>query len=248
MTAERVAIIGSRTYPSPDDVIAYVAALHPGTVIVSGGATGADTFAEEAAKRAGLDLTRHLPDVPKYGSPAAYFHRNKAIVDDCDRVVAFAAKDKRTKQITAGTQMTIDIARREGVPVEVIETPVPARVCDLIARLRHRYDGIRSAPTPSHGAYRIRSARELVADLVVVRADYDQRLCDGWEEIEQEQDADEADRKTATWLKWLKTYETVSDVITEARTILDSLSVPDYPLHRKSLHRAPASEVALACP
>lgn len=239
---ERVAIVGSRTWPTPGDISQYCSSLPPGTVIVSGGATGADTFAEEAAAQAGLKLVRHLPNIPRYGSPAAYYHRNLAIVNDSDRVVAFAAKDVKTKQITAGTQMTIDLARRAGVPVEVIETPVPARVCALIARMRHRYAGIRSAPTPGHAAYRVRSGMDLLAQLMTVRDEFAERLADGWQEIEEATGAEREAMETAWVGVLLPTYETVSGVIDEATAVLASASTVTTPLHRHSLHRPQRQE------
>ncbi len=46
----RIAIVGSRGLPRPDLIEAFVASLPAGTVVVSGGARGVDTVAEQAAR------------------------------------------------------------------------------------------------------------------------------------------------------------------------------------------------------
>lgn len=114
----RVAVVGSRRRRDRDAVAAYVAALPAGTVIVSGGAAGPDTFAEEAGRACGLAVVVHRPDlaaVRNRGEAARRYHdRNQRVVEDADRVVAFVAADRR-----GGTEDTIRRARRAGKPVEI---------------------------------------------------------------------------------------------------------------------------------
>jgi hypothetical protein len=217
--SERIAVIGSRSWPTPEDVTAYVHALPAGSVIVSGGAEGVDTFAATAAGRLGLPVVTHWPDKRRYGVPACYYHRTKAIIEDADRVVAFTAKDPATKQITAGTAMTIELAHRAGVPVDVVATPVPGRLCALISRLRDRYAGIKSAPTPGHLRARVQSARELFADLIVAGSEFDQRLSSGWDELAAMPEGAEKERLTDRWCGWLRTYGVIEDAIVEARGV-----------------------------
>jgi predicted Rossmann fold nucleotide-binding protein DprA/Smf involved in DNA uptake len=111
---ERVAIVGSRGYPDEgkEDVFSYVHELPSNSVVVSGGAEGPDTWAERAAKRRGLLVVVYRADWSLYGK-AAGFIRNGQIVANCDRVVAFWDGHSR------GTKNTIDIANRQGKPVEV---------------------------------------------------------------------------------------------------------------------------------
>lgn len=242
--SERVAIVGSRTWPTPDDVARYVAALPPGTVVVTDDRPMVGGVVRAAAAKHGFDLVFHDLNRARDGKAASY-RQAEAIVAGCARLVAFAANDPKTRQITEGTALRIRLAERRGVPVEVVATPVPARVCQLIARLRHRYDGIEHAPTPGHQAYRIRSAYQLVGDLVRVRAEFETRLLDGWEEIKDTDDQAERDAKEDAWCGvLLATYRTVSDVIAEAMAVLGPLSAPAGPLHRSSLHRQAAMEVA----
>lgn len=92
MSAERVAIVGSRNYPNREQVVDFVRQLPEETIVVSGGAAGVDTWAEQAARRRGLGV---LVFCVAEGQPnrwsfrEAAFLRNARIVAESDRVVAF---------------------------------------------------------------------------------------------------------------------------------------------------------------
>ena len=107
----RIAVIGSRTVESID--FSLVGATD-GDVIVSGGAKGVDSLAAEAALAGGLPVTVFVPDYEKYGRAAPHV-RNRKIVENCDRLVAF------WDGMSRGTASTIALARRQGKPVSVIE-------------------------------------------------------------------------------------------------------------------------------
>lgn len=73
MTVERIAIVGSREC-SPETeakVRAYVRALPKGTTVVSGGADGVDSIAEEEASRCGLHVESYRPSDE---NPCGYMH------------------------------------------------------------------------------------------------------------------------------------------------------------------------------
>jgi len=110
----KVAIVGSRDWPLPQEVIGVVAALPEGTIVVSGGAVGVDTVAAYTAKRRGLEVVEHIPDWKGDGK-AAGFIRNQLIVDDADRMVAFQFNGSK------GTQDSIRRALKKGIPVRVAE-------------------------------------------------------------------------------------------------------------------------------
>ena len=80
----RLAIIGSRNCP-PIDIASYISA-RPATVI-SGGATGADTYAKDYAVRNNIPITEFLPEYKKYGRKAPLM-RNIQIVDNCDSLLS----------------------------------------------------------------------------------------------------------------------------------------------------------------
>lgn len=111
--AERVAIVGSRDFKNLDAVVEYVKSLPAGTIVVSGGARGVDTVAQETAFACGLQVTVYHPQWGKYGNSAGY-RRNELIVNNCDRVVAFWTGKSR------GTKHTINIAEKMKKPCEII--------------------------------------------------------------------------------------------------------------------------------
>lgn len=115
----RVAIVGSRRRVDREAVAAFVAALPADAVVITGGAEGPDTWAEEAARARGLDVVLHRPaldGVRNRGEAARRYHdRNKRIASDCDRMAAFVAPARR-----GGTENAIEHARTLGKPVEVI--------------------------------------------------------------------------------------------------------------------------------
>jgi len=107
----RIAVIGSRSIEKIDfDLVG----ARPGDVIVSGGAKGPDSLAEEAALARGIPVTVYVPDYTKYGRAAPHV-RNRMIAHTCDRLVAFWDGKSR------GTASTVDMARRFGKEVRVIE-------------------------------------------------------------------------------------------------------------------------------
>src|SRR6185312_15053079 len=106
--SEKVAIVGSRDYPDLAQVRAYVASLPADTIIVSGGARGVDTAAEEAARAQHLQVV--IFPAEKGKSPLL---RNHDIVAAADRVVAF------WDGTSTGTMHTVGLARKAGKPAEI---------------------------------------------------------------------------------------------------------------------------------
>ena len=105
----KVAVVGSRSIFATD-IGTY---LSDGDEIVSGGAVGVDSCAEEYAKKNGLKLTVFLPQYERYGR-AAPIVRNKTIVEYADKIVAFW--DGKSK----GTLSVIKYAEKMEKPCEII--------------------------------------------------------------------------------------------------------------------------------
>lgn len=82
--------------------------------IVSGGAEGVDTYAQEFAKSIGCTMTIHYPST-KDPVPQRYFDRNKKIAEDCDILIAF----DKVPAGRSGTANTIGHANRLGKPVKI---------------------------------------------------------------------------------------------------------------------------------
>ena len=76
--------------------------------IISGGAEGTDTIAQDFAKELGITITIHYPDNNK-PSPERYFIRNEQIAKECEVLIAF---DKKSG--AAGTKNTVAHAKKLG--------------------------------------------------------------------------------------------------------------------------------------
>lgn len=106
----KVAVIGSRSIHKAD-LSAYIS--KECTMIISGGAKGVDTLAEQYAKTHGIETLILKPDYGRFqrGAP---LHRNEEIVRQADMVLAF------WDGVSRGTKYTIDYAEKMGKPVKVI--------------------------------------------------------------------------------------------------------------------------------
>jgi hypothetical protein len=100
----KLAVIGSQTFTDYPLLLAKVKELNP-SLIVSGGAKGADKLGERAADELNIPKLIFLPDWEKYGK-AAGFIRNRDIVANAEVVLAFW--DGASK----GTKNSLDLARK----------------------------------------------------------------------------------------------------------------------------------------
>lgn len=113
----KVLVCGSRKWPDPVAVRERIRALAPGTLVITGGAPGVDTFAEREATQCGLFVARigingHL--WTRYGKAAGPL-RNRAMLDlEPNLVIAFHYQNSN------GTQDTITEAQRRGCNIEVV--------------------------------------------------------------------------------------------------------------------------------
>ena len=87
----RIGVIGSRFFDNYGLVKIKLDYLHQDediTLVVSGGAQGADTFGERWADENSIEKLIFKPEWKKYGKKAGFI-RNKDIVLNSDRIVAF---------------------------------------------------------------------------------------------------------------------------------------------------------------
>ena len=117
----KIAIVGSRKYPAMTEVWAFVNELPKDTIVISGGASGVDSVAEDTAASLGL-RTLIFPvaknGLPPYPHGKAEFRkramaRNKLIVEMADEVHAFWDGESN------GTRDTIEWAKKLGKPCTV---------------------------------------------------------------------------------------------------------------------------------
>jgi predicted Rossmann fold nucleotide-binding protein DprA/Smf involved in DNA uptake len=94
--------------------------------IISGGAKGVDTFAQEFAEAHGMKITILYPN-PLRPSPQRYYERNQDIVDMAEKVIAFQNNPHRS-----GTQSTINRTKKKGIEVIVIEEPLFCQDCQQL--------------------------------------------------------------------------------------------------------------------
>ena len=90
--------------------------------IVSGGAKGADSLAEEFAKEFGLDMIVFHADWKQYGRGAGMM-RNKQIISESD--IVFAFWDGKSK----GTKNSIDHAIKQNKPLTIVYYGKEQRLC-----------------------------------------------------------------------------------------------------------------------
>lgn len=111
----KVAVVGSRSFEDYALLKKTLDELYPNiTLIVSGGARGADSLSEQYAKEEGIRTLIFKPDWEKHGR-AAGFIRNRDIVENADMVIAF--HDGQSK----GTANSIEIAKRLGKKLLVVK-------------------------------------------------------------------------------------------------------------------------------
>lgn len=110
----KLLIAGSRSI-TDFDISEYIPA--DTSLIISGGANGVDTLAEEYAdkKRISKLILRPRYDLYRRAAP---LKRNDEMVEICDRVLIF--RDGVSKD----TKHTIDYANKIGKPIEIISLPI----------------------------------------------------------------------------------------------------------------------------
>ena len=87
--------------------------LRPDT-IVSGGAKGIDAFAKQFAYDNGLKYIEFLPDWKHYGRTAGPI-RNKLIVEECDKLIAFWDYN------SSGTKSAVKLAEKSNKLLHIID-------------------------------------------------------------------------------------------------------------------------------
>ncbi len=115
----KLAVVGSRDYPKPELVKRVLSKYPSDTVLISGGARGVDSLAEEAARDLFVPEPVIYPakwrtDNGKYDRGAG-FKRNQLIIRDADQVIAFWDGESK------GTQHSISLAIKSNTPVAVFD-------------------------------------------------------------------------------------------------------------------------------
>lgn len=108
-----VLVCGSRHWLDVSVIRERLRKLPAGTLILHGGARGADQIAGTIARTLGLQVREFRADWARLGKRAGYVRNVEMLDARPDLVLAFQLDGSR------GTQHTIDAARERGIAVEV---------------------------------------------------------------------------------------------------------------------------------
>lgn len=108
----KIGIVGTRKPKITFEEFSKIIDDYKPTHIVSGGAKGIDTFAENYAKLNNIPFTTFPPEYNKYGRIATFI-RNQQIVDASDMIIAFSSKESK------GTIDTIRRTKRSNKSLKV---------------------------------------------------------------------------------------------------------------------------------
>lgn len=113
-----LAVVGSRGLSvSVEMVLAELQAVKVDIdsidTVISGGAVGVDSVADELADRVGAAVRIHVPDYDRHGHRAPFI-RNKDIVKQADFVLAFWDGESR------GTAHALRLAVSHGIPCKIV--------------------------------------------------------------------------------------------------------------------------------
>jgi len=111
----KLAIVGSRSFSDYILLKESILKSFPGvTIVVSGGAKGADQLGQKFAEELQLKTEIYLPDWKRYGKGAGIV-RNELIVKNSNAVIAF------WDGVSKGTKKSIDISRNLGKKLIIIK-------------------------------------------------------------------------------------------------------------------------------
>jgi hypothetical protein len=113
----KVAVVGSRSFNDYEQV-KRVLDQYSISLIISGGAKGADKLAERYAKENNIPTSIYLPNYDEFGKRAPLI-RNDKIVDEAELVIAFWDGESR------GTKYTIMKAYQKGILCLEAAYPTP---------------------------------------------------------------------------------------------------------------------------
>jgi hypothetical protein len=111
----KLAIIGSRTFNDysllEETLSKYKDKI---TLVVSGGAKGADFLGEKWANKNKIKTLIFYPDWDKHGKKAGFI-RNENIIKNCDGCVAFWDRESK------GTKHSLELCEKYSKPYKIIE-------------------------------------------------------------------------------------------------------------------------------
>jgi methylmalonyl-CoA mutase cobalamin-binding subunit len=112
----KVLVCGDRRWTDAAAVERELKKFPPGTVVIHGGARGADTIAAQTAARLGFEVIAFPARWELYGRAAGPIRNSEMLAQDPDLVIAFHADLAASR----GTKDVVSKARRAGVRVILV--------------------------------------------------------------------------------------------------------------------------------
>ena len=113
----KIAVIGSRSFADYELLKKTLNEITGITKVISGGAKGADSLAEQWAKENQIETAIYKPDWAKYGRGAGVV-RNRLIIEDCDLCIAFWDGESK------GTKSSIDHFKKLNKKLTIVKYSV----------------------------------------------------------------------------------------------------------------------------
>jgi hypothetical protein len=113
----KIAVIGSRSFTDYELLKKTLNEITGITKVISGGAKGADSLAEQWAKEKQIETVIYKPDWAKYGRGAGVV-RNRLIIEDCDLCIAFWDGESK------GTKSSIDHCKKLNKKLTIVKYSV----------------------------------------------------------------------------------------------------------------------------
>lgn len=115
----KIAVVGSRSFKDSEKVseILFPYFAYQENTMITGGAIGVDSIAEDLAKLNKIPYKVIRPDWDKHGRGAGMI-RNTLIVDEADMVIAIW--DGQSK----GTKHSIDYAKSKGKKIDIFKLTI----------------------------------------------------------------------------------------------------------------------------
>ncbi len=108
----KILVCGGRDVTEESKIRRFVNLFPSGTIVITGGARGADSIAYDAAAKRGLVNTVYMADWTAYDKAAGHIRNRQMLNKGPDLVIAFYQEE-----IGRGTADMIRQAQQAGVPV-----------------------------------------------------------------------------------------------------------------------------------
>lgn len=112
----KILICGDRYWDDKVTILTKMESLAKDTLVIHGGARGADTLADECAHELGLPVTPFPADWQRFGKKAGPLRNRQMLDQKPDLVIAF----HKNLQSSKGTKDCVNEARKRSIPVKII--------------------------------------------------------------------------------------------------------------------------------